>query len=802
MNARGFPTGGIASVLPEFNRRISTRLDWNITDRHNAAFTYSRFREENIEDDDFNFGSQFFTFNDSFEIEGTEQEFYSLRVFSQWTDNFSTDFRISRSDNTDLQDPIGGGEAQDAVPIPRIVIGAFNDADGDGVIEVGNDEFGSVGAGPGQFRSANELFTQNDQLRAQGEYQYRNHRFKFGYELNSLDVENLFIVNATGTIVFPTLEDFLAGNASTDTGTNFDEVPDGDEAFNGEIPAAFGSGSFTGDPFDAAAVFTRSIHSIYFQDEWLPIPDLTVQFGVRYDFYTNSTSPTENPNFIERFGFTNATGFENLDLIQPRIGITYDVPRDLFGQLTIQTGAGVFGGGDPTVFFSNSFQNFGGAIGFGASSFDPCTPEDFQFGATGPIFIPECITAQQIAEATEFDGAVAAIDPDFELPSVIRANIGFSHISDFRGAFGGFFDNWQTRIDFLYSRERNAFNFVNLTATPITTDITGRPVFAAVDPLNEGCDATFLGLEDGIPLGFDNVTPECFAFGARDEDILVTNGGGGTTLLLSAQFAKRFDYVMPWLNKDGFIDFGLSYAFLDASNSSSTTSSTANGNAQNTAIPFVNFRPVSTSNFERPHALTLNFGIGQEFFRDLMSRVDFIFRARSGESFSFVFNLDPFGDNLGFDDFLLFVPDGPDDPNVVFADDFPVEEFFEFVEASGLSEFAGGIAPRNAFNAPFETDLDVRFTQDLPTFIQGHRAQFFIDIENLPNLISDSANETLLNGTAEDIITISPFTQDDLGSDPAGNVLEFNDFNPFTAEPFTNLNGTLWAVQLGLRYQF
>ncbi|MEM6850839.1 MAG: TonB-dependent receptor, partial [Pseudomonadota bacterium] len=47
----GFETGGIATILPESSRRILGRVDWNITDNHRAAFTYSRLRESNIEPD-------------------------------------------------------------------------------------------------------------------------------------------------------------------------------------------------------------------------------------------------------------------------------------------------------------------------------------------------------------------------------------------------------------------------------------------------------------------------------------------------------------------------------------------------------------------------------------------------------------------------------------------------------------------------------------------------------------------------------------------------------------------------------
>ena len=113
----GLTSGGISRVLPEDARKILTRWDWNITDDHRLEFTYARLREGNVEPDDQGFDAQFI-FANTFELEGTRAETYSARLFSQWTDNFSTEIRASRNDIQDLQGPVGGGEAQDATPIP------------------------------------------------------------------------------------------------------------------------------------------------------------------------------------------------------------------------------------------------------------------------------------------------------------------------------------------------------------------------------------------------------------------------------------------------------------------------------------------------------------------------------------------------------------------------------------------------------------------------------------------------------------------------------------------------------------
>lgn len=209
-------------------------------------------RELFVETDDFGFVD--FAFRNNFENSGSEVESYSARLFSDWSSNFSTEIRISRVDNHDIQDPVGGGEAHDANPVPRFII--FDPAGDDMVI-----------SGPGFFRSSNLLITQLDQVKATANYVMGDHTFTAGYELDKLNVFNLFIPGSTGTFEFENIADLATGDADF----------------------AFVIGPSTADPLDVAAVYTRSIHSLYFQDEWQATQDLTVTAGLRYDFTNRPT---------------------------------------------------------------------------------------------------------------------------------------------------------------------------------------------------------------------------------------------------------------------------------------------------------------------------------------------------------------------------------------------------------------------------------------------------------------------------------------------------------------------------------
>jgi hypothetical protein len=53
------------------------------------------------------------------------------------------------------------------------------------------------------------------------------------------------------------------------------------------------------------------------------------------------------------------------------------------------------------------------------------------------------------------------------------------------------------------------------------------------------------------------------------------------------------------------------------------------------------------------------------------------------------------------------------------------------------------IAPRNAFNDPWFTKIDLHLEQQIPTFVRQARISVYGDIENVLNLLNHSWGETL-----------------------------------------------------------
>lgn len=739
---------GLAPALSESSKRIAARLDWNISDDHRLAFNYNSTEENFVSlDDGLNFGGEDFPLASNLFNSGNDIEFFSARLFSQWSDSFSTEALFSRLENDDIQDPLFGGELTDANPLPQFRVDVASADDPAGLSGTPTIVFG-----PGNARSANQLNTEINQIKLKADWAVGNHNLTFGYELDQLDVFNLFIFFGTGELGFNSLDDFEDGNAF----------------FIGNRP-------LDGNPDNAAAVFSRSINSLYVQDEWQVNSALTLLGGLRYDFYDSSDNPQENPNFIQRYGFTNAEAFDDLELFLPRFGFTYDLAD---GATTVRGGVGIFGGGDPTVWFANAFQNDGQSIGFGIGPVNV-------LGGTG-FPPPQNIVDSQQANAQQGQADLSAIDPDFEAPSIVRASIGLTHLTDFKGE--GFFDDWTINADLIYTENRDAVNFIDLTQAQVGVLPDGRGLFRGVDLSSDGCNASF---QRGV-----GVVGDVTGCGNRDDEILLTNTDEGDAINLSISSSKNFEIGR------GGLDFGIGYSFSDVSEVHPGTSSIATSNFGNVATSTFNFFNLAqaTGNNETRHNVTINASFYQNFFKNLETRLSVFSQWRTGRPFSFAFNSDVANDPDGGEvRQLLYVPTGPNDPLVRFAPGFDTAGFFDFVNSNGLGGFGGSITPRNAFRSEDFFDIDLRFSQEIFNNDRVGKLSFFMDVENLLNLFSGSQNvlEQVSFGTSGFNAAIV-----DASVDAESNQFVFNEFQPSGADQQIITDGSLWRIQLGLRYNF
>ncbi len=762
INQYGRDPGEVVRNLPVTSERLFGRIDWNINDYHRLEATYSSLKENTIIADDIGPGSRGnFTFSDNFHNRGSDSETLGLRLYSNWTDQFSTEFRYSTQDVEDIQNPLGGGEAQGPNPIPRIQIG----------LPFGNEFFGSdFTSGPGTFRSANELNTKKDQLKLKFDYVMGDHLITGGYEYETLDVFNLFIINATGTLIFDGTGDF-------DT----EVLP---RLTAGTVANIRQGVSFTQNPNDAAAIFTRDIHSLFLQDQWDINDDLQLIYGLRYDWYATDDLPMLNPNYVARYGMSNQISFDKLDAIQPRIGLNYTLP-ERFGDTRMSLGFGVFSGNDPTVWFSNAYQNFGGALGVGDLS--SCPPGTENVLASGSFQgIPQCVVDAGQAQALATAGTVNATDPNFKLPTVNRYSFGVEHntLTDME-----FFSDWLVKLDLIYSDLNDSVDFLDLSLNQTGTTADGRPTYQQIDPLLPGCNATF----NGPRQGFSNVTPACEG---GNQDVYFTNriGDDGHTFTMAIQASKVFQWGDAWS-----LNVGGGYAYNESEVGNPGTSFTAAENFRAVVARDIVSPPVGVSLRNNQQNFTLQGTISNEFISGHATSLTAFYQLREGHELSAVFNGGDFtagiGDTGGRARNLLYVPTGAGDPNVIFDPGFDQSAFFAFTDGEGFAR--GAITGKGGLSEDWQSDLDIRIQQEIPLGFGDAKLKVYLDFENVFNLLNDS------NGTKRYFVPTdidSAIGVVDASVDPVTGVYTYTNFTPPVEAP--DSIDSLYRIQLGIRGEF
>ncbi|MEO6113361.1 MAG: TonB-dependent receptor [Sphingomicrobium sp.] len=819
----GIDPGPLVTNRPFSNKRFFGRLDWQITDNHRLEGTYQRLKEITVKTDDFSTTNRAVTGLNSYLNSGTNSKYRSLRLYSNWTDQFSTELRYARSNILDLQDPIGGGEAQSDTPLPRIVVGIDNP---------GTTIDATVIAGPGFSRSANDLRTKLDQFKAVANYDAGAHKLKAGFELNRADLFNLFVQQATGTLVFSSLANLQTGILTNGTSTS---NPTASQIFGTSPPAGAAiNRSASGDVNDAAGAFKRSIYSAYVQDDWRVNDNLSIVGGIRADWYSGDR-PELNQVFVNRYGFGNDKGFDSLDpVILPRLGFTYNLPEfSILRRNRVQGGVGIFSGGDPIVWFGNVFQNNGMAFGQGVSRgtvggiASPCPAGPLDVVDAGGNFtgIPQCVLNHASTLAATGNGFTQAIDPDLKLSSVFRANLGYQ--ADFELGSGAFGRGWHLNLDYIYSLYRDPFTIADLSqAIDITTGlngftIDGRPIYRTIDPLLAGCNADLVGF-DPTPT-YQNVTTACYpARNTNRGEYVLTNAGNYRTHVASVILQKRFDAGI--FTSGGSSNFTLGYAYTDAQDRRNMYNSTAGSNFNVTAV-FDRQNPApARAYYETRHNLTFSGNLREKIFGDLATSLGWTFVARSGRPYSLTFSdagdgfrLFNAGQSSSGNGNLVYLPTGTTDPNISpLSNMAAVQTLVDFARSQDCAQdYIGRTIQRNTCSNDSYKDLDLRLSQELPGPARllgrpggiNDKITAYMMVDNFLNLLNKNWNLHHRRdfGARQPVADIS-------GVDAQGRYI-ISGVAPLTPSATTgisrydrdngiNVTSSVWRVKLGISYEF
>ena len=368
----GFDAGGLESNANTDLEEYALKLDWNISDNHRANFRYSNLEQNKLRVQGMGTGS--ISLSSYWYTHQKSVASYVGQLFSDWTENFSTEFKVSYRDYKALR------VTDSTAPSIRIFFGGTEAAPSGDSIYLGTEA----------NTHGNSLMTETWDAYASGTLTLGDHDVKFGANYSDNKIYNYFGANSWGTYVFYGLDNFASGKWSS-----------------------YNLSSET-SPGSIAVNYNSKNLGLFVQDTWYVNSNLTLTMGLRADKSTASPSPQYNAPASTYFGYNNSEVFGGGFLIQPRLGFNYAFNNEK--QMQLRGGIGLFQGEAPQVWIGNSFNT----TGFNYTS--------YSFNSYNPLFPfnPDGLN-QTVPAGGGSSGAqnVNFVGNDFELPSIWKANLGF-----------------------------------------------------------------------------------------------------------------------------------------------------------------------------------------------------------------------------------------------------------------------------------------------------------------------------------------------------------------------------------------
>jgi hypothetical protein len=766
--------GGVLTINNRKDEKIVGRVDWNITTGQRLSLSYI-----NAYDSLDSQNNTSTTTNPSYGLESNAYALTELlragivQLNSDWTDNFSTEVRGLYKSYKRGQEPLlGRGFAQfrvctDANPVGSVTACTLpTTATATAAATSGSP---IIAFGPDNNRQTNELNTETYGGSFLSRLRLNDHELKILAEFNENRTFNNFVPNSLGNFYF----DSLSGYQNRLANTLAVAVPISTAA-NG-----------------AAADFHYDQWTFGVQDDWQVTDALQFSYGFRWDLYGMNDAPTANPFFLARDGFRNTKTYKGLEIFQPRASFNWKpLPR-----LTLRGGGGIFGGGSPDIFLSNSFSNTvltnavtftrgvpGTATGLattaaGQATTATCTgnvPSNICTAALNNVTgqIPQVVTDYVRNGSTNALTNTGALAPNFKLPSSYKATLSADY--DLFGINFG--------ADYYFSAAKNQIIFYDARSVVVGTLPDGRPRYNSLA-----------------------------GFADNNYDIITANTGNGRSHIGVVRFDKRFDWGLQ---------LGGSYTLQDVRDVSGATSSTINSNYQSQFYADPNSPALGTSADQIKYSFKYSLGYDHAFFGDYRTKIQLFGETRAGRAYSYVMqnnttNRSPVSGTILNSAYLLpYVPTGLNDPIVSYDSAATAAAFDAFISDTKLNKYRGKIAAKNIARGQSFTRIDLHLEQELPTGIAGSRISVFADVNNLLNLIDSDwgalkqfnfpYNAAVIQvqclAVATPTGTSGAGVQANTSTQPCAQYRYSGFATP--NDKVTNVTGSLYAIRVGARFTF
>ena len=708
----GGGAGGGGTVSLE-NKRTVAKIDWNITDNHRASFTYQKTEEAKPGPYNSYLKTSSVILPSNWYTSASVTDNYSMQLFSDWTENFSTEFKVGyqKFDNTNS----AASEQPEVVACFTSPTCGFTSAPTSGPAARSiSASIPWVVAGEDWYRHENAIASKRWTATLSGTYYAGNHTIKGGVDFQSNESLDIFGQGLHGSYLFADKN----GN-----GTPVDEIQA--RNYYSFIKTYLPTGV---DLASSGGLWKYSQISPFLQDTWQATDNLSITYGVRVNIPKSDHAPpvaveganaaatplspavaAGQPVWEGRFGYPSNTVLSSKNkVIEPRVAFNYTFNTERMSQL--RGGLGLFQSTPPTVWLSNPYIN--NAV-YSAKTFSTTNSTTNPFSADpnaqpGPTGAVSGICGGAGGNC----GNIDVLDPDFKVPTSWKFSLGYDAELPWWGLVAS--------VEYLHLRAKDAIAYLQPNV--------GVPNTAVVLP--DGRDSYWVSASaTGIGTGTGYGRNPEFGVGST----LLTNTDKGHTNTWTFALSKPFT--------NGFSG-SVSATVSRSTDVTPGTSSQAASNYNYVARANANSLDEATARFDIPLSVKATLNWEHAFWGDNKTSVSLYYNGHDGQAYSWIFGQDVNGDTYGFND-LAYIPLFNDSKVVYRGSSNPavlaqqIAAFQAFIDQNPyLASHRGRIADRNGARQPWVNHLDLGVQQGVPGFFRNNKFVVRLDVYNFLNLLN------------------------------------------------------------------
>lgn len=749
--------------------RIATRVDYNLSDKHQlmGSYRYTKLERTNpsrSSANSINFisGGEFFP---------STQHSGTFEANSRFSNAINNKFRVSYTNVLDNRDPVGN-------PFPAVAI-----RDASGTINIGSDI----------SSSANLL--EQDILNLYDAFKYNRgrHVITTGFDIDINKTYNQFINRNFGYYEYATIGAFIKNTAATRYRRAYSLI----------------SGKSGDESEGTAAEFNTHRLGFFVGDDFKATPNLTLTFGIRADRTVFDDEPVTDPFFRDTASqiisqYYNLRGAQTGQMYDPswqwspRLGFRASLPEE---NITVRGGVGLFSGRIPLVWPGGVFQNTGvttGAIDIRRTVNRVDQPINLANGQ--PVLFRSDINNQYTGADFGFSGLrtfpqgeLNIVARDFKMPQVLRTTLGF----DKRLANG-----WTLSLEGIFTKNIVEVDWINLLFDPSKiVQTTGPDKRNVYDPrLTNSADAIKIPLRPYLAVSQRNPYTSI---------ILVTNNED------RKGYAYNFTAGVDKAIRQGWaLNANYTYGSSVVKNEATSSINSSNWNNME-AVNGRNYLRLSNSDFDLGHRIYTYVSKTFNYLNNKLSTtLTLDYTGQSGAPYSFTMTGNINGDGVNFND-LMYIPTADELQQMAFLSNTtggvtytPEQQkalFEEFIQNDDyLSENRGRHAERNGARLPFVHLITMKAQQDFNVKFGAntYKLQVIYDMFNVGNFLNkDWGRQYFANFDQVQILQFAGYS--------SGTTVPQYRFTPLTSgraysvsDGVNTFNSSRWSSQLTFRITF